>query len=212
MNLPVEQKLKNSFTYVLDGGSLEHVFNFPIAVKNCMDMVKINGHLMFVTPANNYFGHGFYQFSPELFFSLLSEVNGYSDTNIFMQDDKFRWYKVSSPRKIKKRLDICCARKTPALLTVVSRKIGEVPEKLIVLQSDYVDIWTSQKETDVARTPLSLPLYLYRKIPRKVRRHTTPMLKKCLSKFYEIKKLEEFYELCDDFSRTRRKNKEGYRE
>jgi hypothetical protein len=30
-----------------------------------------------VTPANNQMGHGFYQFSPELFFRVFSQENGY---------------------------------------------------------------------------------------------------------------------------------------
>src|SRR6516162_6511281 len=52
----------------------------------------------------NYCGHGFWQFSPELFFSLYSEKNGYSDTRIFLVslDDWDTWYgwRLQRPQRI----------------------------------------------------------------------------------------------------------------
>ncbi len=33
MNEPLPEHLKSRYTVVLDGGSLEHVFNFPVAIK-----------------------------------------------------------------------------------------------------------------------------------------------------------------------------------
>ncbi|MDR1149764.1 MAG: class I SAM-dependent methyltransferase, partial [Spirochaetaceae bacterium] len=60
MNLPVPGHLKEKYDCVWDGGALEHVFNYPTAIKNCMDMVKIGGHLILETPCNNQCGHGFY--------------------------------------------------------------------------------------------------------------------------------------------------------
>jgi hypothetical protein len=185
---------------------MEHVFNFPVAVKNCMNMVKIKGHIMFVSPANNYFGHGFYQFSPELFFSLLSEINGYSNTSIFMQDDRLKWYRVSSPKKVRNRVDISCAKRTPALITVFSQKIGEVPERLSVLQSDYVNIWNNQERSDVVLKSASFALGLYRKIPKNMRNHLTPLLLRCLRNYFDMKKYKEFYERCDEFSQISTKN------
>ena len=60
------------FDLVFDGGTLEHVFNFSTALKNCMHMVKPHGRFVSVTLPNNWCGHGFYQFSPELFFRALT--------------------------------------------------------------------------------------------------------------------------------------------
>jgi hypothetical protein len=145
MNTPVPDRLKNRYDCVWDGGTLEHVFNYPVAIKNCMDMVKTGGHLILETPCNNMFGHGFYQFSPELFFSLLDTHNGFSDTKIFMQDDFNRWHEVIPPKIIKIRTSICI-RKKPALLFVISKKINDVPDTVSVLQSDYVESWNSKKD------------------------------------------------------------------
>lgn len=207
MNAPITDVLKNRFSVVLDAGTLEHVFNFPVAIRNCMDAVKVGGHLMLLTPANNFFGHGFYQFSPELFYSLLSEENGYADTRIFTQNDRAVWYEIVAPQKIKKRVDLCCAKETPALLTVISQKIKEVPENLQVLQSDYVEIWDSHG-AEKGAVKLPLPVRLYRKIPESARKAISPFLGRAVQAIRGIRttnkriydaKMREFYLPCDKF-------------
>ena len=77
MNLTVPYELRERFTVVHDGGTIEHVFNVPEAFKNCMEMVRVGGHFTQVNVANNYTGHGFWQFSPELIFRVFSPQNGY---------------------------------------------------------------------------------------------------------------------------------------
>ena len=81
MNLPVGDELKQKFSVVIDGGTLEHVFNFPTAIRNCMEMLKVGGHFFAHTMANNFMGHGFYQFSPELFYRVFSPENGFRDAS-----------------------------------------------------------------------------------------------------------------------------------
>jgi len=71
LNEPVGSELFEKYDCVFNGGLLEHVFNFPVALKNCLEMVKVGGHFITITLANAQFGHGFYQFSPELFYSAL---------------------------------------------------------------------------------------------------------------------------------------------
>ena len=77
LNTRIYDKYSSKFDVVLDSGTLEHIFNFPMALFNCMDMVAHNGLLIICSPANNQLGHGFYQLSPELFFRTLANVNGY---------------------------------------------------------------------------------------------------------------------------------------
>ena len=67
MNQPIPQSLCESFDVVIDGGTLEHVFNFPTAIKNCMMMIKTGGSIFIFSMANNHCGHGFYQFSQNYF-------------------------------------------------------------------------------------------------------------------------------------------------
>ena len=50
LNQPIPARLAEAYDCVFDGGTLEHVFNFPVALKNCMEMVKAGGHLIVITP------------------------------------------------------------------------------------------------------------------------------------------------------------------
>lgn len=71
LNTPVPDELKESYTVILPGGTLEHVFNFPIALKSCMEMLRPGGRLFIYAVGNQQFGHGFY-FLPVQPRSLLS--------------------------------------------------------------------------------------------------------------------------------------------
>ena len=96
MNIPVPESLHCCYDLVWDGGTLEHIFNFPTALMSAMQMVKVGGHLIFVTPSNNQCGHGFYQFSPELFFRVLTPENGFELIRIYVTG-KGGPYHISDP-------------------------------------------------------------------------------------------------------------------
>ena len=59
--------LHGKFDVVLDSGTLEHVFHVPNALKNFIDLVKVGGRIIFLSPSSNHMDHGFYMFSPTLF-------------------------------------------------------------------------------------------------------------------------------------------------
>lgn len=144
MNLPISESSKEQYTLVIDGGSLEHVFNFPTAIKNCMEMLQAGGHFISLTPANNMLGHGFYQFSPELFYRIFSRDNGFSVVNMILFEARKnnKWYSVMDPNKIGKRVTLKNTKQT--YLMVLAKKIkcceifSNAPQ-----QSDYVKIWNS---------------------------------------------------------------------
>jgi hypothetical protein len=87
LNEPIPEAFKEKYDLVLDGGTLEHIFNFPVALKNAMEMVRVGGNAIFLSPANNYVGHGFYQLSPELYLQALSEQNGYRIERLLAIED-----------------------------------------------------------------------------------------------------------------------------
>lgn len=142
MNNPISSEYKNSYTVLLDGGSLEHIFNFPVAIKNCMEMIKVGGHYLGITPVNNFMGHGFYQFSPELYYRVLSEENGFLVENMVIFEDKpgASWQSLEDPEVLKKRLEL--VNSTPTYILVHAVKVKEVnifgttPQ-----QSDYAASW-----------------------------------------------------------------------
>ena len=79
-----DNKFQETYDTFVDFGSLEHCFNTLQAMNNINSLVKKNGLIIHSLPANNQFGHGFFQFSPEFFLNYYSEVNGFKDTEIFL--------------------------------------------------------------------------------------------------------------------------------
>lgn len=61
------EELMDRFDVIIDGGTIEHVFHVPNALKNVHKMLKVGGRIIHVVPSSNYLDHGFYSFSPTLF-------------------------------------------------------------------------------------------------------------------------------------------------
>lgn len=142
MNVPVSAEFKDKYSAVLDGGSLEHVFNFPIAIKNCMEMIKVGGHYLGITPVNNFMGHGFYQFSPELYYRVFSEQNGFKVENMVIFEDKpgAPWQTLTDPEVLRKRVELVNSIPTYILIHAVKLKEKNIFET-VPQQSDYSAAW-----------------------------------------------------------------------
>jgi SAM-dependent methyltransferase len=146
LNMPVAASLQGRFDLVWDGGTLEHVFNFPTAMANALQMVKVGGHFVSVLPANNQCGHGFYQFSPELFFRIFSPENGYELIRIYMTG-KGGPYHVADPVAVGGRVELLNSE--GALLMMHARKTHEAKIfSTIPQQSDYVSLWDKKTEQE----------------------------------------------------------------
>lgn len=142
MNQPLPADLQAGFTAVIDSGSLEHIFDFPQALRNCMQMAQVGGHLLLLTPANNFMGHGFYQFSPEVFFRALSADNGYALERILIYESfhDAPWYQVAAPEKVGRRVELLNSFHTHLLVQArrsAEHAIFAAPPQ----QSDYVTEW-----------------------------------------------------------------------
>jgi hypothetical protein len=124
LNEPISQDLVEKYDCVFDGGTLEHVFNFPIALRNSLDMVKVGGHFITIAPANGFCGHGFYQFSPELFFGALCEKNGFSVERLLLFS-RNRWFSVRNPVDIGERVQLCTPGWT--MMLVSARRLERKP-------------------------------------------------------------------------------------
>jgi hypothetical protein len=125
---------------VFDGGCLEHIFNVPQALYNVSAMCAPGGQILHVLPGNNFCGHGFWQFSPELFFSLYSVNNGYGETQVFIADllDTEYWYEVKKPQD-GMRANVSSA--TSLYVLVRTKRVSDQFVHSKVQQSDYVQLW-----------------------------------------------------------------------
>ncbi len=149
LNRPIDASLHRSFDAVVDGGSLEHIFDVKQALANYMNLVKRGGDLFIVTTANNLFGHGFYQFSAELFYRVFDAANGFSVQHLVLVESPFvsvsvsprqRLFEIADPAIAGSRIHL--VNDKPVMLFVHARRIGdEAPFRTSPLQSDYHAKW-----------------------------------------------------------------------
>lgn len=149
MNQPVPEIWSNKFDVIIDGGTLEHIFNVPVALSNIASMLALGGTVFISTPANNLMGHGFYQFSPELMFRVFSHENGFNLTSIALWEARFpsveltknpHLYAVADPQKVHQRVGLLSKR--AAIMLVEAVKTDEVRMFATPpVQSDYATAW-----------------------------------------------------------------------
>ena len=149
LNLPIPNSLRCRYSVVYDGGTLEHVFNLPQALKNCMEMVRVGGHFLQSNCANNFMGHGFWQFSPELLFRTFSESNGFRTEAVLLHEilpdrgwisrDE-SWYAVSDPDELRQRVELRNSFSTG--IVTIAKRIAEKPIfDTFPMQADYQTAW-----------------------------------------------------------------------
>jgi hypothetical protein len=80
---PLPAALVGAFRLVVDGGTLEHVFDQPAAFRNIIDLLRVGGMVVHVSPVVGWENHGFYNISPKLLFSTY-ERNGFGDARGFL--------------------------------------------------------------------------------------------------------------------------------
>src|SRR4051794_30975210 len=165
LNRPIPDELERRFSLVFDGGSLEHIFNVPVAISSYMRMVEVGGHLIIHTMANNYLGHGFYQFSPEFFFRVLGPANGFEVERVVVVENDIAWrtilgvpipietagpwYEVVDPADARARVVLQNSR--PVVIQVQARRTADVAPFLSApQQSDYVAVWAAPESADGA--------------------------------------------------------------
>ena len=142
MNDPVPDSMAGQYDLLYDGGSLEHMFNVPVVFRNYMKLVRIGGHVVILTNMNNMAGHGFYQFGPDLFFRVFCRENGFAAPEVYVAESRIgseRIYSVTDPSVVQMRVGIM--NSWPTSILVVAQRTGPVPDRLLVMQSDYVKRW-----------------------------------------------------------------------
>lgn len=77
LNAPVPEDYVGRYDVIFDGGTTEHVFDVAASMDNINRMLAPGGIFISAVPANNWFGHGFYQFGPELVFSYWKHGCGF---------------------------------------------------------------------------------------------------------------------------------------
>ena len=117
LNEPIAADLRETFDVVLDAGTMEHCFNVGQAIRNIVDMTKVQGFVIHLNPMSM-LNHGFFNFSPTFYHDfytqnghqLLSPLHGVSVRGIDVQS-----YQVPHTKRLKvddpNAMIMCVARK-----------------------------------------------------------------------------------------------------
>ena len=158
LNTAIPTELKNQFSTVIDIGASEHVYNIPQALQNLKDLCATNGHLLIISPANNWLGHGFYQFSPELFFRAFDEPSGFAIRNLFLIKLKLSgdiWYELSDPKSMGRRGTIITKRR--CFVALIATKVSSGSGQALPQQSDYESAWAAPSVSKLGSLYLNMP-------------------------------------------------------
>jgi hypothetical protein len=176
---PLPAAYCNQFDLAVDGGTLEHVFNFPQAIGNLMRLVRVEGAVYVSAPCNNLCGHGFYQFSPELMYRVFCPANGFEPIAVRIATARYvsveltphhELYEVADPDAARQRVNLLSS--TPVLIMALARRIADVePFKNKVLQSDYVAKWDGQPAASAGGAVRQLKDAVRRALPDPIVRH-----------------------------------------
>jgi len=139
LNRPVE--ISGRYDTVIDAGTSEHVYNVAQNLKTISQICAPGGQILHILPANNFCGHGFWQFNPGVFFALYRTDSGYSDTQVFLGDfgDFKHWYETRAARS-DAGATFMSAR--PVYAMVRTRKIEELFSHDDVQQLEYRSVWS----------------------------------------------------------------------
>jgi SAM-dependent methyltransferase len=96
LNHPVPESLHGKYDVVFNGGTLEHVFNVPVALCNIHNLLKVGGKHISYLPTHNFVDHGFYQFSPTLFLDYYT-LNRYEIITSYLVGHKMPFNHNSIP-------------------------------------------------------------------------------------------------------------------
>jgi hypothetical protein len=187
--------ITKKYDTIIDFGTSEHVFNINQNLKNISKLSRTGGRIIHCLPANNQCGHGFWQFSPELFFSLYDESNGYQSTKLYLIDsynDKNYWQIRKQPKN--ERLELNSFTPLYIFVTTV-KKLENTFQK--AQQSDYAYAWDKElNNTNIIKIEKSLSSVIWKKIKDKTKFffRNNYLLKKKFSQ-YEKKRLflKNFY-------------------
>lgn len=143
MNEALPAEMAGGYDFVFDGGTLEHVFNYPLALREALTLPCVGGTFLSGNPADSYLGHGFYQLGPDIPFSILNQHNGYDMGEALLVEmrRKPRFFEILPPSK--KRGRALASSIWPTQMYFWGIRRSEVPAHLQAFQPDYVAAWDS---------------------------------------------------------------------
>jgi hypothetical protein len=154
LNRPVPEAWHQQYDTIIDGGTVEHVFQATTALASLMQMLKPGGRLFLFSPMNNLCGHGFYQFSPEFFYRALSAPQGFSVRRMTLFAHPFPsaelssdgpCYDIADPAAVGGRVLLQSSEAAMVMVEATRERVVR-PFTNTPQQSDYTAAWQAAGE------------------------------------------------------------------
>lgn len=156
--------LGREFDTIIDSGSLEHIFDIASAFRNLIRLCRVGGRIIHILPVNNLSGHGFWQFTSDLMYTLYSKENGFENTQVWYASGlNFSEWRKAPNAQSGVRVEVVSLE--PVILLAVTEKIRNV-ESLKVSQPFYQQAWGEQSSSSLnAGSKSSVVQALQRLVP-----------------------------------------------
>lgn len=185
LNSPIDNEYCEKFDVLLDGGTLEHIFDIPTALFNIVKMLKKGGEAILVLPASNAIDHGFYSISPTLLYDFFSN-NGFNNFSCYLREvssfnlkKKGRVYRYNHVGS-----QYVLTSKKSVEIIFFATKTQDVKQIVKPMQSLYVnELWSNKQEVNRTQKKGN------RKIFRSLRAILTPFLKEHRPELYDVLRL-----------------------
>lgn len=146
LNRPVPESLRGQYDLVYDGGTTEHCFSTAEVLSNALRLAKVGGLIIHHLPVNNWIDHGFYQFSPTLFFDFYA-ANGCERMKMaFHFMDRGRESYIGYDERDFGRLPFSFGGKTKVLCFFMARKAHANASIVFPIQGRYRAAFGSQTD------------------------------------------------------------------
>lgn len=144
LNQPVPSAWHGRYGLIIDGGTVEHIFDIRTALTNVVRMLRVGGSVLHFSPISGWLNHAFYQFSPCLFYDFYA-ANGFRIQECYTLDltDGPKGTKQPIPythtaSRLRVKLPQVAGRGDPLLnLAFLAEKQTELPELRIPTQGKY---------------------------------------------------------------------------
>jgi SAM-dependent methyltransferase len=179
LNYDVDATYVERFDAILDVGTLEHVFDVPTALNNMVRMLRPGGLVALGYPASNCIDHGFYSFSPTLFYDYFA-ANGFDDFSCYLvEGSSHNQYKKSRLYRYKgyeRQFPLVSRHPVEVFFFATKRRTGELRKPS---QSFYREVWGNAAKPEpkqAVRVGKASPIRRLLRHANRITRRTRPEL------------------------------------
>lgn len=149
LNQPIPERYWGQFDVIYDGGTAEHVFNFPQVLKNIHLLLKEGGIIIHDSPSNNHVDHGFYMYSPQIYSEYYC-ANRYSilTSNLieYSRNPQRTWSIYSYQPGVLEHLCYGNFGRKMLLIHLVAQKQPDSLSDAVPQQGSYVKAWNATSQ------------------------------------------------------------------